>query len=102
MNCVKCGESANVVDSRPAFGGKSIRRRLWCLNKNCEERFTTYEFHSETLRNFQEVLEKLKIDTQTCINELLISPLLPNSSQAHLGNSGPKRKKEKNEAKRPI
>ena len=42
MRCPYCGyRESKVVDSRPAEGGTSIRRRRECLS--CEKRFTTYE-----------------------------------------------------------
>lgn len=42
MLCPVCGApSTRVVDSRPAEGGQSIRRRRQC--EGCGQRFTTYE-----------------------------------------------------------
>jgi transcriptional repressor NrdR len=42
MLCPSCGApSTRVIDSRPAEGGLSIRRRREC--ESCEHRFTTYE-----------------------------------------------------------
>lgn len=42
MRCPNCGnEDTRVIDSRPADGGLSIRRRRECAN--CGNRFTTYE-----------------------------------------------------------
>lgn len=42
MRCPTCGnEDTRVIDSRPAEGGLSIRRRRQC--GNCGDRFTTYE-----------------------------------------------------------
>jgi transcriptional repressor NrdR len=42
MLCPVCGApSTRVVDSRPAEGGQSIRRRRQC--EGCDQRFTTYE-----------------------------------------------------------
>ena len=42
MRCPYCGyRESQVVDSRPAEEGTSIRRRRECLS--CEKRFTTYE-----------------------------------------------------------
>ena len=42
MKCPFCGYSeSNVIDSRPADEGASIRRRRECLS--CGKRFTTYE-----------------------------------------------------------
>ena len=42
MRCPRCGPlEANVLDSRAAREGASIRRRRQCLA--CEHRFTTYE-----------------------------------------------------------
>jgi transcriptional repressor NrdR len=42
MLCPVCGApSTRVVDSRPAEGGQSIRRRREC--EGCNQRFTTYE-----------------------------------------------------------
>ena len=42
MLCPVCGApSTRVVDSRPAEGGQSIRRRREC--EGCGQRFTTYE-----------------------------------------------------------
>jgi transcriptional repressor NrdR len=42
MLCPVCGApSTRVVDSRPAEGGQSIRRRREC--EGCDQRFTTYE-----------------------------------------------------------
>ena len=42
MLCPSCGASdTRVIDSRPAEGGQSIRRRREC--EACEHRFTTYE-----------------------------------------------------------
>ena len=42
MKCPFCGYlESKVLDSRPAEGGGSIRRRRECLS--CQKRFTTYE-----------------------------------------------------------
>ncbi len=42
MLCPVCGApSTRVIDSRPAEGGQSIRRRREC--EGCDNRFTTYE-----------------------------------------------------------
>jgi len=42
MRCPFCGaEDTRVVDSRPAEGGETIRRRREC--PDCANRFTTYE-----------------------------------------------------------
>jgi transcriptional repressor NrdR len=42
MRCPFCGaEDTRVVDSRPAEGGATIRRRRAC--EQCSNRFTTYE-----------------------------------------------------------
>ena len=42
MRCPYCGaEDTRVVDSRPAEGGATIRRRRQC--ESCGNRFTTYE-----------------------------------------------------------
>ena len=42
MKCPHCGhDDTKVVDSRPAEGQASIRRRRLCTA--CDERFTTYE-----------------------------------------------------------
>ena len=42
MLCPSCGATeTRVIDSRPAEGGSSIRRRREC--ETCEHRFTTYE-----------------------------------------------------------
>lgn len=42
MRCPFCGaEDTRVVDSRPAEGGATIRRRRSC--EQCSNRFTTYE-----------------------------------------------------------
>ncbi|MFH1105549.1 MAG: transcriptional regulator NrdR [Actinomycetota bacterium] len=42
MRCAFCGaEDTRVVDSRPAEGGATIRRRRSC--EQCGNRFTTYE-----------------------------------------------------------
>ncbi|MDO5444704.1 MAG: transcriptional regulator NrdR [Eubacteriales bacterium] len=42
MKCPFCGyEDSKVIDSRPAEGGATIRRRRQCIV--CEKRFTTYE-----------------------------------------------------------
>ena len=42
MRCPWCGnEQDKVVDSRPAEGGQTIRRRRQCLS--CARRYTTYE-----------------------------------------------------------
>ncbi|MFQ5522828.1 MAG: transcriptional regulator NrdR [Acidimicrobiia bacterium] len=42
MLCPSCGApDTRVVDSRPAEGGQSIRRRRQC--EACQHRFTTYE-----------------------------------------------------------
>ncbi|MPZ51592.1 MAG: transcriptional repressor NrdR [Acidimicrobiia bacterium] len=42
MRCPNCGQSdTRVIDSRPADGGGSVRRRRVCAT--CEARFTTYE-----------------------------------------------------------
>ena len=42
MRCPWCGnEQDKVVDSRPAEGGQTIRRRRQCLS--CGRRYTTYE-----------------------------------------------------------
>ena len=42
MQCPECShDDSRVIDSRPAEGGTSIRRRREC--ERCEARFTTYE-----------------------------------------------------------
>ena len=42
MLCPTCGsDETRVIDSRPAEGGESIRRRRHC--EACQNRFTTYE-----------------------------------------------------------
>ncbi|MEE9581438.1 MAG: transcriptional regulator NrdR [Acidimicrobiia bacterium] len=42
MLCPYCGaDDTRVVDSRPAEGGSTIRRRREC--ESCQNRFTTYE-----------------------------------------------------------
>lgn len=42
MKCPFCGKTdSKVIDSRPADGYTSIRRRRECLS--CQKRFTTYE-----------------------------------------------------------
>lgn len=42
MKCPHCGaEDTKVINSRPANGGDTIRRRREC--EACEERFTTFE-----------------------------------------------------------
>lgn len=42
MHCPYCGaDDSRVVDSRPAEGGSTIRRRREC--ESCGNRFTTYE-----------------------------------------------------------
>lgn len=42
MKCPFCGhENTRVIDSRPAEGNNSIRRRRVC--DECDKRFTTYE-----------------------------------------------------------
>lgn len=42
MKCPFCGyEDSKVIDSRPAEGGSTIRRRRQCIV--CGKRFTTYE-----------------------------------------------------------
>ncbi|MDP2623011.1 MAG: transcriptional regulator NrdR [Actinomycetota bacterium] len=47
MRCPYCGaEDTRVVDSRPAEGGATIRRRRSC--EVCENRFTTYERREST------------------------------------------------------
>lgn len=46
MKCPFCGyKESRVLDSRPAEGGESIRRRRECVK--CERRFTTYERFDE-------------------------------------------------------
>jgi transcriptional repressor NrdR len=48
MRCPFCGaDDTRVVDSRPADGGRAIRRRRECLE--CGERFTTYERREPTV-----------------------------------------------------
>ena len=42
MKCPFCGaDESKVIDSRPADGNESIRRRRECIE--CKKRFTTYE-----------------------------------------------------------
>jgi transcriptional repressor NrdR len=41
MNCPGCHASTRVLESRPADGGASVRRRRQC--EGCERRFTTFE-----------------------------------------------------------
>ena len=42
MKCPLCGcDESKVIDSRPADGNESIRRRRECIE--CKKRFTTYE-----------------------------------------------------------
>jgi transcriptional repressor NrdR len=48
MRCRFCdADDTRVVDSRPAEGGASIRRRRAC--EQCGNRFTTYERHEATV-----------------------------------------------------
>ena len=48
MLCPYCGaDDTRVVDSRPAEGGSTIRRRREC--ESCENRFTTYERREHAL-----------------------------------------------------
>ncbi len=48
MHCPYCGaEDTRVVDSRPAEGGNTIRRRREC--EVCRNRFTTYERREHAL-----------------------------------------------------
>lgn len=47
MRCPFCGfGDSKVIDSRPAEGGATIRRRRQCIS--CEKRFTTYEVVEST------------------------------------------------------
>lgn len=41
MNCIKCGTSTGVIDSRVSREENFVRRRRGC--DNCGEKFTTYE-----------------------------------------------------------
>lgn len=42
MRCPYCGDMEDhVVDSRPTYDGKAIRRRRECIR--CEKRYTTFE-----------------------------------------------------------
>ena len=41
--CTECKGPTEVIDSRTISDGLVIRRRRRCLNKKCEERFTTIE-----------------------------------------------------------
>jgi transcriptional repressor NrdR len=48
MRCLFCGaDDTRVVDSRPADGGRAIRRRREC--GRCHNRFTTYERREPTV-----------------------------------------------------
>lgn len=48
MRCPFCGEEdTRVVDSRPAEGGATIRRRREC--ETCGNRFTTYERREQAI-----------------------------------------------------
>ncbi len=48
MLCPYCGaDDTRVVDSRPAEGGSTIRRRREC--ESCQNRFTTYERREQAL-----------------------------------------------------
>jgi len=48
MRCPYCGaDDTRVVDSRPAEGGSTIRRRRQC--ESCHNRFTTYERREHAL-----------------------------------------------------
>jgi len=48
MHCPYCGaEDTRVVDSRPAEGGSTVRRRRQC--ESCHNRFTTYERREHAL-----------------------------------------------------
>ncbi len=48
MLCPYCGaDDTRVVDSRPAEGGSTIRRRREC--ESCQNRFTTYERREHAL-----------------------------------------------------
>jgi len=48
--CGKCGRQSFVVDSRNS--NKGYRRRREC--ENCKHRWTTYEFHSDVVRDISE------------------------------------------------
>ncbi|MDX2175524.1 MAG: transcriptional regulator NrdR [Candidatus Sumerlaeia bacterium] len=44
MKCPVCGTpDSRVINSRPAAGDTSIRRRRECVNASCLARFTTFE-----------------------------------------------------------
>lgn len=44
MHCPFCGhDDTQVKDSRVAEQGMAIRRRRFCINKDCASRFTTFE-----------------------------------------------------------
>lgn len=61
MECPKCRRKTEVVDSRKRNG--ATRRRRWCTNPNCGERFTTLEFRvldSESLESVMNALEAFR------------------------------------------
>lgn len=53
MECVFCGYKTKVIDTRKKENGKHYRRRE-CQNKECGERFTTYEVNQIQLLNVLE------------------------------------------------
>lgn len=52
MKCIKCGGVTDVTDSRFRANVKSVRRRRKCRVKTCQHKFTTYEFHTDNVKDY--------------------------------------------------
>ena len=71
MKCPFCGYTeSKVIDSRPAEGFTTIRRRRECLS--CQKRFTTYEM----IENMPIIVIKRDRSRETFVREKLMNGML--------------------------
>jgi transcriptional regulator NrdR family protein len=69
MKCPYCNKSGNkIIDSRPVLKKNIIRRRRECLN--CNYKFTTYEYPTDTVFENQ-IYRKTKQEIITKIAKLV-------------------------------
>jgi len=60
LNCRKCGEETEIIDTRGVPNKREVRRRRVCVA--CGERFTTYEMELTSLATS---IMKITISTET-------------------------------------
>lgn len=76
--CPQCGSDSQVRDSRPGTIG--IRRRRFCANAKCGNRWTTYELAIADIGN----LRTMRGEFQELVNRLPIVPELTGHAASDL------------------